>query len=289
MKLEFDHVSKRYGKKEALKGFSGTLIEGVYGLLGPNGAGKSTLMNILTGNLSSTTGEIYLDGQKIRSLEDKYYSRIGYMPQQDVFFPSFTAEHFLYYMASLRGMETERAGKRVETVLKELSLWDVRDMKIRQLSGGMKRRLLLCQAIIHEPDILIMDEPTTGLDPKQRITVRNLIAEFAKGRIVILSTHIVADVEYIAKELLFLSRGELIQRGTPTFFTDNLRGRIWETTIAAEMLPELEKEGTVMSVYKGGDSVTVRLMTKEGAQIAGYPVQPTLEDVYLSFFKDDEI
>ena len=289
MKLEFDHVSKRYGKKEALKGFSGTLIEGVYGLLGPNGAGKSTLMNILTGNLSSTTGEIYLDGQKIRSLEDKYYSRIGYMPQQDVFFPSFTAEHFLYYMASLRGMETERAGKRVETVLKELSLWDVRDMKIRQLSGGMKRRLLLCQAIIHEPDILIMDEPTTGLDPKQRITVRNLIAEFAKGRIVILSTHIVADVEYIAKELLFLSRGELIQRGTPVFFTDNLRGRIWETTIAAEMLPELEKEGTVMSVYKGGDSVTVRLMTKEGAQIAGYPVQPTLEDVYLSFFKDDEI
>lgn len=289
MKLEFDRVSKSYGKKKALKGFSATLTEGIYGLLGPNGAGKSTLMNILTGNLSSTAGTIYIDGQDIRSLKNKYYSRIGYMPQQDVFFPSFTAEHFLYYMASLHGMTTEKAAQRIETVLKDLSLWDVRNMKIRQLSGGMKRRLLLCQAIVHEPDILIMDEPTTGLDPKQRISVRNLIAEFAKDRIVILSTHIVADVEYIAKELLFLSNGELIQRGTPSSFTDSLRGRVWEMIVASEMLPELEEADAIMSVYKGGDSAVVRLLTEEGTQIAGTPVQPTLEDVYLNFFKNDEI
>lgn len=288
MELVFDRVSRRYGQKEALRGFSATLTEGVYGLLGPNGAGKSTLMNILTGNLAATSGAIYVDGQDIRTMKERYYSRIGYMPQQDVFFPSFTAEHFLYYMASLHGMTRERAAERIEAVLRALSLWDVRSMRIRQLSGGMKRRLLLCQAIVHEPDILMMDEPTTGLDPKQRIAVRNLIAEFAKDRIVILSTHIVADVEYIASELLFLSHGELIQRGTPAFFTDSLQGRVWEMSVSSDRLPELERTGAVTSVYKGGDTAVVRLLTEPGAHPAGRPVQPTLEDVYLNFFKDDE-
>ena len=179
MDLTFDALSKNYGKKQALIGFSAELTGGIYGLLGPNGAGKSTLMNILTGNLRQTAGEIRSNGAEIRSLGAAFRGRVGYMPQQQTLYPGFTAERFLLYMASLRRMPRARALERIDWALGAVGLSDVRGKTIRSLSGGMKQRLLLAQAILDEPDILILDEPTAGLDPRQRIAVRNLIAEIA--------------------------------------------------------------------------------------------------------------
>ncbi|MDO4811013.1 MAG: ABC transporter ATP-binding protein [Eubacteriales bacterium] len=289
MELNFQKVSKFYGNKKALNPFSATLTEGVYGLLGPNGAGKSTLMNILTGNLTATSGQILLDGHDIRDMKKNYFGRIGYMPQQEVLYPTFTVEHFLYYMASLHGMSNQAASERIDEMLLALDLEDVRKTPIGQLSGGMKRRLLLAQAMIHEPDILILDEPTTGLDPKQRIAVRNLIAEFARERIVILSTHIVADVDYIATELLFISRGNLLEKGSPTSFLDNLQGHIWEVTVPTDCMSQVTQSGTVTALYKCRDTITVRILSDQAPVYPCKAVPPTLEDVYLNFFKDDEI
>ena len=209
MELTFDALSKNYGKKQALIGFSAELTGGIYGLLGPNGAGKSTLMNILTGNLRQTAGEIRFNGAEIRSLGAAFRGRVGYMPQQQTLYPGFTAERFLLYMASLRRMPRARALERIDWALGAVGLSDVRGKTIRSLSGGMKQRLLLAQAILDEPDILILDEPTAGLDPRQRIAVRNLIAEIALQKIVIVSTHVVPDVEYVASELLLLSDEEI--------------------------------------------------------------------------------
>jgi ABC-type multidrug transport system ATPase subunit len=165
MELQFHDLKKNYGKKQALKGINLTLKPGIYGLLGPNGAGKSTLMNILTGNLKPTAGYITLDGQDIHTLGEAFRSRLGYCPQQQTLYPSFTGEQFLYYMASLQGMKKSEAAKRIDWVLGEVSLLDVRHKPIRSYSGGMKQRLLIAQSILHDPDILILDEPTAGLDP----------------------------------------------------------------------------------------------------------------------------
>ena len=225
MELTFDALSKNYGKKQALIGFSAELTGGIYGLLGPNGAGKSTLMNILTGNLRQTAGEIRFNGAEIRSLGAAFRGRVGYMPQQQTLYPGFTAERFLLYMASLRRMPRARALERIDWALGAVGLSDVRGKTIRSLSGGMKQRLLLAQAILDEPDILILDEPTAGLDPRQRIAVRNLIAEIALQKIVIVSTHVVPDVEYVASELLLLSEGRLLRKASPAELTHELAGR----------------------------------------------------------------
>lgn len=232
MELTFDALSKNYGKKQALIGFSAELTGGIYGLLGPNGAGKSTLMNILTGNLRQTAGEIRFNGAEIRSLGAAFRGRVGYMPQQQTLYPGFTAERFLLYMASLRRMPRARALERIDWALGAVGLSDVRGKTIRSLSGGMKQRLLLAQAILDEPDILILDEPTAGLDPRQRIAVRNLIAEIALQKIVIVSTHVVPDVEYVASELLLLSEGRLLRKASPAELTHELAGQVWEAELA---------------------------------------------------------
>ena len=233
MELTFDALSKNYGKKQALIGFSAELTGGIYGLLGPNGAGKSTLMNILTGNLRQTAGEIRFNGAEIRSLGAAFRGRVGYMPQQQTLYPGFTAERFLLYMASLRRMPRARALERIDWALGAVGLSDVRGKTIRSLSGGMKQRLLLAQAILDEPDILILDEPTAGLDPRQRIAVRNLIAEIALQKIVIVSTHVVPDVEYVASELLLLSEGRLLRKASPAELTHELAGQVWEAASPA--------------------------------------------------------
>ena len=211
LKLEFQQLRKRYGQKEALRGVSITLSEGVYGLLGPNGAGKSTLMNILAGNLQADSGRILFCGEDIRRTGSDFPARLGYMPQQQTLYPGFTVERFLYYMASLRGMKRGDAAARIDWALGLLSLDEQRRKRIRSLSGGMRQRLLLAQAILADPEVLVLDEPTAGLDPQQRIAVRNLIAEISLHRIVLLSTHVVQDVEYAAKELILLSDGAVLR------------------------------------------------------------------------------
>lgn len=204
MELEIRNLSKRYGKKQALSNVSCKLNDGVYGLLGANGAGKSTLMNIITGNIEADEGEVLLDGKNILKSENQREFReyLGYMPQFPIQYRGFTVLDFLFYMASLRGISKKKAKEKIDELLDMLALTEVRNKKMTALSGGMKQRLMLAQSVIGNPKVLILDEPTAGLDPKQRIAVRNLISEIAFQKIVLIATHVVTDVEFISKEIV---------------------------------------------------------------------------------------
>lgn len=284
MKIELKNLSKSYGNKQALKNISLELTPGIYGLLGPNGAGKSTMMNIITGNLKQSGGDILFDGKDIASSGKGFRRRIGYCPQQQTLYPGFTAEQFLFYMASLHGINKKKARERIDWALKIFSLYDIKDKRIKSLSGGTKQRLLLAQSVLHDPDILILDEPTAGLDPRQRIAVRNIIGEIALHKIVLISTHVVQDVEFIAKEIIFLSDGDIICKGTANELTNSIGNKVWEIAAAEEALPEIMKIGTVCGIAKEEDNVAVRILSEKQPDGFCTPVRPNLEDVYLYYF-----
>lgn len=288
MELEIQALRKHYGAKEALKGVDLTMTPGIYGLLGPNGAGKSTLMNILTGNLKPTAGKILLDGQDVGEMGRDFRKRLGYMPQYQALYPGFTAEQFLYYMASLRGMEKKRASERIDWSLTLLGLDTVRRKRVRSLSGGMRQRLMLAQAILDDPDILVLDEPTAGLDPRQRIIVRNLIGQIAMEKIVLISTHVVSDVEFVARELVLLREGEICARGTHRDMIRPLTGQVWEVSVPESQVPSMGAFGTVCAVAKAEDGALVRLIAPRKPPFPAEAVRPTLEDVYLHHFGEEE-
>lgn len=265
------------------------LSEGIFGLLGPNGAGKSTMMNIITGNLSQTSGTVLFNGTDICTLGQTYRERIGYMPQQQVFYPGFSVEHFLHYIASLRGLKQETAKERIHWVLGLLGLEDMRKRPIRVLSGGMRQRLLLAQAVLADPDILVLDEPTAGLDPRQRIAVRNLIAEIALHKIVLISTHVVSDVEFVANQLILLSDGEILCQMPPYELAGQLEGRVWEAVVPETQLPQLRTLGRISGITRDRGGVLVRILTEHKPTETAVNVRPTLEDVYLHYFGEPEL
>ncbi len=284
MKLEICALEKRYGEKEALGGLSFTMEEGICCLLGPNGAGKSTLMNILSGNLVQSGGQILYQGKDIRSLGRDYRARLGYMPQQQTLYPSFTAERFLFYIAALRGMTRKRARERIDWALSLLGLSDVRGKPIRSLSGGMRQRLLLAQAILDDPDILILDEPTAGLDPEQRIAVRTLIAQIGLHKIILISTHVVSDVEFIADHMVLLNRGKRIAEGTPEDLMQPVEGHVFEAEVGEDALRDISRFGVVSGMSRSSTGVVVRLLVPHQPDLPCTPVRPTLEDAYLWHF-----
>ena len=283
MELTFDGLVKNYDTVKALKGVSFTLTPGVNGLLGPNGAGKSTMMNILSGNLSQTSGRITFNGEDIRNMGKAFRKRLGYMPQQQALYPGFTAAQFLGYMASLRGMEKAEATDAVHRVLRQVALEDVALRRIKTFSGGMKQRLLIAQAILADPDVLVLDEPTAGLDPKQRIAIRNLIASLAERKIVIVSTHVVSDIAGIAKEILLLKQGELISRQSPAELIRQIDGTVWEVSVSKDDLPSWQSRYRISNMAYDGNDFCLRLLSDEAVP-GGHPVKPNLEDVYLSYF-----
>ena len=283
MELTFDGLVKNYDSVKALKGVSFTLTPGVNGLLGPNGAGKSTMMNILSGNLSQTAGRINFNGQDIRSMGKAFWKRLGYMPQQQALYPGFTAAQFLGYMASLRGMEKAEATDAVHRVLRQVELEDVALRRIKTFSGGMKQRLLIAQAILADPDVLVLDEPTAGLDPKQRIAIRNLIASLAEQKIVIVSTHVVSDIAGIAKGILLLKQGELISQLPPAELIQQIDGTVWEVSVSKDDLPLWQSRYRISNMAYDGSDFCLRLLS-DVAVPGGHRVKPNLEDVYLSYF-----
>ena len=214
MILEAKGLTKYYGKKAALVDFTYAFRPGIYGLLGPNGAGKSTLMGIMTTNLKATEGELYLDGRNIRVMGKEYRRFIGYMPQQQKLYDGFSLERFLYYIAALKGIDKKSVAEDVERTIHAVNLWDAREDTIGTYSGGMRQRALLAQAILGNPQIVVMDEPTVGLDPKERVNFRELAASIAEERTVIIATHIVSDLEKLASEIIFLSHGHIVESGT---------------------------------------------------------------------------
>ena len=223
MKLELESITKFYGKYPALQNVSATLTEGGYGLLGPNGAGKTTLINILIGILPASGGVIHLDGENTVQMGGRYFDQIGYMPQYPQFYANFTVQEFLDYMCQVKGVAN--AKESIDAALVFVNLEENRSKRIGALSGGMRQRLGIAQAILNDPKLLVLDEPTAGLDPGERIRFRNLISRLAKGRIILLATHIVSDVEYIAKEILLLRRGTLVMQGTPRELEQSIQGK----------------------------------------------------------------
>ena len=231
MELQLENLKKQYETKCAVNNVSVKLEPGVYGLLGANGAGKTTLMRMICGVNKPTSGTISLDGKSIEELGEQYYTHLGYMPQDFGFYPDFTAREFMMYMAAVKGLDKEKAVKRTEELLNMVNLKDVANKKIKTYSGGMKQRLGIAQAELNNPSILILDEPTAGLDPKERVRFRNLISDFAKEKIVILSTHIVSDVSYIADTILMMKNGEIILQEPMVTVTDSIKGKVWELLI----------------------------------------------------------
>lgn len=214
MRLEAKELTKEYGKKKALDTFSYTFHEGIYGLLGPNGAGKSTLMGILTTGLKATSGKVFWDGTDIASMGKNYRGLVGFMPQQQRVYEDFTLMRFLYYIAALKGKKKQEVADEIDEIIRSVNLWNVRNDRIGTFSGGMKQRTLLAQAMVGDPSILIMDEPTVGLDPKERVHFRELVSKTAKNKIVIIATHIVSDLEKLASEIIFLNHGKIVESGT---------------------------------------------------------------------------
>ncbi len=211
MELMVKGLKKAYGKMEALKGISFSVKEGIYGLLGPNGAGKSTLIGILTGNLKADEGAVYWNGKNIVSDREAYLKELGYVPQQQALYPAFTVKKYLSYIAALKDMDREYARERMCAVLETMELAAVSDAKIKTLSGGMKQRLMIAQALLDDPPLLILDEPTVGLDPKQRINIRDYLYGLSERKVILIATHIVSDLEYVAKKIVLMNKGEVVR------------------------------------------------------------------------------
>lgn len=289
MKLEIKNLTKTYkkGSLRALDGFSAVLTPGVYGLLGPNGAGKSTLMNCITDNIAPDSGTVMYNGTDIHTLGSAYRSILGYMPQQQGLYDDFTLNRFLWYMAALKGLPKNEASQKITGLLETVNLTQDAHKKLGSFSGGMKQRALIAQALLNDPTILILDEPTAGLDPKERIRIRNFISEIAENKIVLISTHVVSDIEFIAKEILLLKSGRLVSQSTPQKLIDNIRGKVFELQAYKGDLSVLQLRYRVSGLAHSGEDITVRIVTDNPPDgLHSATVAPTLEDVYLYVFEE---
>ncbi len=287
MELQLQDLRKQYGEKCAVNNVSVNLAPGVYGLLGANGAGKTTLMRMICGVLKPTSGNIRLNGKTVEQLGEQYYTHLGYMPQDFGFYPDFTAREFMLYMAAVKGLDKRLAKKRTENLLHMVNLSDVADKKIKSYSGGMKQRLGIAQAELNSPSILILDEPTAGLDPKERVRFRNLISDFAKEKIVILSTHIVSDVSYIADTILMMKQGHFLLQEPMSTVTDSIRGKVWELLVDERMAAEYSRKFSVVNLHHENDMVRLRMIEETAPGENAQMVEPGLEDLFLYYFGEE--
>lgn len=285
MELVIDKVSMRFKDKKAVSNISLKLTPGVWGLLGANGAGKTTLMRIIAGILKPTSGQVLYDGVPIRALGEEYRALFGYLPQEFGFPQEFTVKDYLVYVAALKGMTERQGRKRIHELLEQVSLLEVRNRKIARLSGGMKRRVGIAQALLNDPEVLVLDEPTGGLDPGERVRFRNLLSEFAHDRIVLISTHIVPDVEYIAGCHAMIREGKLLATGTTEELVRLVEGKVWTCTVPAQAVAEYERRLRIVSLRNEHDgSVSVRYLAKKPCNEHSAAAVPRLEDLYLWMF-----
>ena len=287
MTLSIRNVSKSYGENRALDNFTAELTPGIYALLGPNGAGKSTLMNILTDNLKADSGEIRYNGETVHEMGVRYREKLGFMPQYPGLYPNFTVERFMWYMAALKGLSKAEAQRQIPEILAAVELDDVPRRKIGALSGGMKQRLTLAQAVLGDPEILILDEPTAGLDPKQRIAIRNYISKIAFDKIVLIATHVVSDIEFIAKDIIILKKGEIIDHAPPYELTRKIEGKTWLVPCAEEEVQTMQEKFCVTNLAREEQTgeVLLRVLAEEEPTNRTQTVPPALKDYYLYVFE----
>lgn len=291
MELTLKNITKVFKDKIAVNDFNVILTSGVYGLLGPNGAGKTSLMRIIADVSNATSGEVYLNGKSKTELGADYRDVLGYLPQDVGFYKSFTAQKFLEYVATLKGIDKEKASIKIDELLKFVNLEKDRKRKIGKFSGGMKQRLGIAQALLNDPKILILDEPTAGLDPNERIRFKNLIAEISRNKIVILSTHIVSDVEFIANEILIMRDGELVEKATPVEMLNSIRGKVHSLKIKEDLLNKVQSKFKVSNIIRDHEHIMVRVVGDESPLIDGIEViaeSPNLEDLFLYYFDSDK-
>ena len=288
MELSLDRLTKHYGNKIAVDCVSATLKPGVYGLLGANGAGKTTLMRMLCAILESTSGEVLLNGKEVTAMGADYRNVLGYLPQDFGYYPNYTAMEFLMYISALKGIPKKIAMKRSKELLEEVGLSHVANKKVKTFSGGMKQRVGIAQALLNNPDILIFDEPTAGLDPKERVRFRNLLSEYAGDKIVILSTHIVSDIEAIADEVLLMKKGKFVLQGTVQELTEKANGKVWELTVPAKEARKWQAKTTVANLRHEGKEVVLRIISDKKPSEKAVSCEATLEDLYLYYFPTEE-
>lgn len=286
MELCIDRVTKNYGNKIACDRLSLSLHKGVYGLLGANGAGKTTLMRMMCGVLRPTSGTISFDGIDVG--QEKYRDLLGYLPQDFGYYPEFSAMDFLLYMAALKGIPKVYAKEKAAELLELVSLTNEAKKKIRTFSGGMKQRLGIAQAMLNNPKILILDEPTAGLDPKERIRFRNLISSMSADKIILLSTHIVSDVEYIADEILLMKAGQLIHQGSLDKIIEVIKDKVWECKVDKKKADELSEKYPIINFRNEDEDIFLRLVSEEKPCENAVLVDAVLEDLYLYYFNEGE-
>lgn len=284
MELVIDRVTKQYGSKIACDRISLALHRGVYGLLGANGAGKTTLMRMMCGVLAPTSGSITFDGIDVN--HEDYRDALGYLPQDFGYYPEFSALDFMLYIAALKGLPKLRAKEKAQELLELVSLEREAKTKIRTFSGGMKQRLGIAQSMLNDPKILILDEPTAGLDPKERVRFRNLISRLGADRIVLLSTHIVSDVEHIADTILIMKDGQLVQQGTLEEIIRTIEGKVWECVVPQAIADDLCQKYTVINLRQEGKDIFLRLICEEKPWGSAVNAKAALEDLYLHYFSE---
>lgn len=284
MKLELKNLTKKYGSFTALDKMTITFEPGIYGILGANGAGKSTMMNLLTDSISRTGGEILFDGTDILKLGKNFRKVLGVLPQQQGFYEHMTAQTFLYYMADLKAIPKKQAKDEIEKLLAVTNLSEVRHKKLGGFSGGMKQRALLAQALLGDPKVVILDEPTAGLDPKERIRIRNFISSLSRGKIILMATHIVSDIESISDQILMMKKGHLLGIGTPEELVESVSDKVKELPCVPEDLEKIQDKYKVGNVFQRRGETWVRVVGDNLPGVGQY-VQDhlSLEDVYLYY------
>ena len=284
MKLELDGLTKEFGDFTAVNHINLTMTNGVYGLLGVNGAGKTTLMRMLCTLLKPTSGTICCNGKDIFNMDSEYRKLLGYLPQDFGFYPEFTVEDYLLYIAALKGIRPVVAKKRVKELISKVGLSKAAHKKMKKLSGGMKRRAGIAQAMLNNPKILILDEPTAGLDPNERIRFRNLISELSEDRLVLLSTHIVSDIEYIANEIWLMKDGEILHKGSIDELINSMTETVWECLVPKNRVSDFMEKYKISNMKSEINQVMLRIISHEKPVENAMRVEASLEDVFLYYF-----
>ena len=287
MELSLKSIKKEYGDKLVLDCLSFSLKPGLYGILGSNGSGKTTLFRIICGLMKPTQGAVFFNGKNIVDQAENFRDILGFLPQDFRYYPDFTARNFLLYIASLKGLSRKNASTTSDELLDLVGLSAIKNKKIRKLSGGMKQRLGIAQALLNNPQVLVLDEPTVGLDPKERVKFRKLLSSLSKEKIILLSTHIVLDVESIADEILILKNGRLRDRGTVSQLVSEISSKVWECEVTEYEADKLEETFLVSNRRQVGQHIVMRIVSEQAPISKASLVSPTLEDLYLYYFREE--